>query len=234
VAADLPADVAGLPLRLHPDGFDRPAPTAPPVLLAAAGLLAFVGVGALLSEVFDDERALAIVLGGLGLAGAIVLAILGGPRFVTAASAIAGVAVIAFIGGLLGDWLGEEPGPYLLLLALAELVLFLAVPGLRGRPFLLALALALLALGLAALVADDRFQGVSDDVAEGTAFEVDDPLGLSPSVSRGATTLLVVGGAYLGAAFLLDRRQHRRLATPFVAIGAAAAVLGATHRTRRW
>lgn len=197
-------------------------------MLAAAGALALFGLLALLSDTFDDDRVLAMIVGGLVLAGALALAFFGGPVYVTAASAAAGLAVLVFVGGLLGDTLTDDIGAYLLILAAAELVLFLVVPGLRGRPFLLALALALIALALAALIGDDGDSSVEDQFATDEFGEtLIDPLDIGASFLRAATTLLVVGGAYLGATALLDHRGYRRLATPFVAVGAAAAAAGA-------
>jgi hypothetical protein len=221
-----PAD--GLTLRLHPDGPDRPPPAVGPALLAAAGVLVPFGLLLLLGEAIDEARILAILVGGVVLAGAIALALVGGPSYVTAASAAAGLAVLAFVGGLLGESLTDDIGAYLLILAAAELVLFLAVPGLSGRPFLLGLALALVALALSALVGGGPDTVEDPFVVDGPDGEdAIDPLGFGSSFFQATTTLLVVGGAYLGVAALLDHRGFRRLATPFVFVGAAAAIAGA-------
>jgi hypothetical protein len=190
----------------------RPAPEMPVALMAAAGAIAAIGALALAGDVRGDSRGAAVAVAAiLVAAGYGVLAL------VTAAQPAGVVLVAAGLGALppfllVDDATSSFAGP-LGLMTLLWAGAWAVVPLTQGRPFLLGLALSgawLLVLDLA-----------------------DDEVALSPVAGVGGSQnsafylSLVVGVGLLAGAWGLDRSGRPGVATPFVAVGDLAAVVGA-------
>lgn len=189
----------------------RPAPDVHHALMAASGaLLALAGM-VVAGDSRSDGRTVPVVV-CLVLVGLGYGAVLSGARVLRPA----GVAVLAVgLGALPAFVIIDEDttsvtGPLALMTILWALAYI--VPATRGRPFLLGLALA----GAWATL----FDAVGDDFAT-------NPDGSFQSDANSAFYIsLFIGAGYLLASWALDRRSLPGLATPFVAVGDIAVVVG--------
>lgn len=188
---------------------ERPVPNALHALMAAAGALISLGALVAAVELHGSSRFAAVVVAVvLGLLGYLVLA---GPDPLMAPT---GVVLVAVACGalppllLIDDTTSSFTGVFALM-ALLWTGAWLA-PLTRGRPFLLGLALTGGWLFLLSLAEDDLGPGAG-----------------SSDTSTAAYLSLFVGAGLLVAAWAFDRRGRAAFATPFVAVGDLAAVVGA-------
>lgn len=197
---------AGVPPRE-----ERPAPDVLRALMAAAGALISLGAIIAAAELHSRSRFAAVVLAlVLGLFGYLVLA---GPDPLMAPT---GVVLVAVACGALPPLLLVDDRTTSLTGVFALMALLWAgawlAPLTRGRPFLLGLALCggwMLLLSVA-----------EDDLGAGAGVGASD-------TSTAAYLSLIVGAGLLVAAWAFDRQGRAAFATPFVAVGDLAAVVGA-------
>jgi hypothetical protein len=79
----------------------------------------------------------------------------------------------------------------------------------------------------AAFGGDEDFEDFEDFEDEEFDFEDEEEFPESGAETDAGIVSLLIGAAYLAGAWLLDKRQLHGLATPFVAVGAIAAITGA-------
>ena len=195
----------------------RPQPTMRGSLAAVGGLLVAIGLVVVGAEKLTEASkglpiALALVAVAVGYGALFGLPAHGERRWVTS-SAVASITVGATVAGFLAafDFADPDPTAPFLLATLALVVVYL-VPGTRGRPVPLGVALA----GLWFLLLDATTDGFGVSVDAGTSVADD-----------GSLVSMLYGLALLGVAFWLDKAgRHGVLATPFVAIGNLAYIIG--------
>jgi hypothetical protein len=142
------------------------------------------------------------------------------PFLVPAATAAASIATPILIGLLLFDPATEGRFKSFLVLTTLAWALMLVAPGLRGRPWLLGLVL----YGVVASV----MYLTATDAGTITIEDEDFPAEFNPSFTGNSSKLVLLFGAgYLITAAVLDQKRRRGTATPFVAVGIAAALTGA-------
>lgn len=179
--------------------------------MAAAGALVAIGVLVLAVDRFDDARAVAVMLSvALVIGGYLVLGKLM-PEL-----APAGVVFVAVGAGAVAPFAMLDDTTTSMSGILAVTTVFWSVttvvPLTRGRPFLVGLTLAGAWLLLVELASDE------------VAITVGSLMRSSDSASY---LSLIIGAGLLAAAWAFDRRQQHALATPFVAVGDLATVVGA-------
>lgn len=218
----------------------RPRPGFAHVLGAAGGAFAVVAVVAFVVEVTSDDPTVPGVVFTAALA--IVALALGFfvPGPIRSACVTALVLSIPLVWGFafLGDGnggRGDVRGIYLLTLA-CYLVLYL-VGWTRGRAIFVAGALLFFASWLTFEVAGSGsnsiipFQSQVSSGSSRTGFGLNtNTSGLSNTsntTDSTATVALVIGIIFLGVGALLDRRKLEGAATPFIAVGALEAIVGA-------
>ena len=79
----------------------------------------------------------------------------------------------------------------------------------------------------AAIGGDEDFEDFDDEEFEDFDFEEEEEFPESGAETDAGVVSLLIGALYLAATWVLDRRQLHGLATPFVAVGAIAAITGA-------
>ena len=245
------AMLSGLP---HADGFrrhlTRRPPLSPPGVLSAVGgtLLGAAAYG-ILAIPDDASPWLALLIGSLLVALGWLVALglwlaedrSGSRRFselVPAATVVAVVGVyLAAIGLALAPTEGSTPSGatawWPAVAATAVLVLLWFLPGLQGRPTVLAAALVTgtyaAAAAMAVAVGFDR--AVEPAFGTGSLADSFDPFGpLGPfgsdGVKAGATVALAVGGGFLVLAAVVDRMELPGLGTPLIVAGVVTGLLG--------
>lgn len=216
----------------------RPEPGFAHTLGAGAAAFAVFAVVALVFEITDDDPTLPGV--GLNLALFLVAMFLGmqmaGPMRTAAVTAIVLTVPLIWFFLFLGDGGGGEGDTRVVYLAtiVSYLVLYVLV-WTRGRAILLGLALLFLFTWVVSEIDNSGSQvpfgnqvSQSADIPFGGTS---DPFGDTSSDDNStetSTAALVIGLIYLGAAGALDRRKLAGAATPFIAVGAIATVIGAT------
>jgi hypothetical protein len=187
---------------------ERPVPDLRGALMAAAGALGAVGALVLAADVLDEARVFAVlvaallVITGYGLLAAV-------PQAAPAAVVLVAAGAGALPPFLLFDEATDRLSGILALMTVLWALTWIA-PLTQGRPFLLGLALAgawLLVLDLA----DDGPPGSDGFLLDKTPYYLS----------------LLVGAGFLAVTWALDRRRQPSLATPFAAVGDAAALVGA-------
>lgn len=79
----------------------------------------------------------------------------------------------------------------------------------------------------AAIGGDEDFEDFDDEEFEDFDFEEEEEFPESGAETDAGIVSLLIGASYLAATWVLDRRRLHGLATPFVAVGAIAAITGA-------
>jgi hypothetical protein len=231
--------VAGEVSRLGWRAQRRPRPGFAHVLGAAAGAFAVVAVVSFVVEVMTDDPTVPGVAFTAGLA--IVALALGffvpGPIRSAGVTALVLTIPLVWLFALLGDGnggRGDVRAIYLLTLA-CYLVLYL-VGWTKGRAIFLAGALLLFATWLTFEVAGDTnsfvpFQSVftngSSTSGIGTPTNSLSLSNASDTTDSTAAVALVIGILFLAAGTVLDRRELEGAGTPFIAVGALEAIVGA-------
>ncbi|HZP28275.1 MAG TPA: hypothetical protein VFC99_04950 [Acidimicrobiia bacterium] len=224
----------------------RPPPGFGHVLGAAAGAFAVVAVVAFVVEVASNDP----TAPGVGFDAALALAALvvgfraPGPLRAAGVTILVLTAPIIWFFALFGSGGGgrsELRGLYLLTLV-TYLVLYV-VGWTRGRAILLAGALIFLASWVTFEVAGNNATLVPFENQVSTPFSVPRSSGGTGSTLNddgtsvtfnnensnddAAGAALAIGLAFLGIGALLDRRRFDGSATPFIAVGAIEAIVGA-------
>jgi hypothetical protein len=192
------------------DETQRPAPDLRAALLAVAGAFVATGVLVWAVDIVDDARLVAVALAALLVAtGYVVIAARPTARPTGVVLVAAGAGAVPPL--LLVDAETSSFTGVLVLMTLLWVGAWLA-PLTKGRPFLLGLALA----GGWLLLVD----ATGDDLSPG-------PFLYRFASNTPAYVSLLVGSALLVVAWASDRRGRAVLATPFVAVGDVAVVVGA-------
>lgn len=217
----------------------RPVAGFAHVLAAGAGLFLVIAAIALAAEVASDDLTAPGVLASLIVAAA-AFAIgmrLPGPARSACVTALATITPVLWFFAFLGD--GESGGNgsvrAILLLCLAVYVALYLLGWTAGRAIFLGLALVFLAAWINFEVAGgDAVAPFQSEVSTETG--IDTPFGDGGS-SNGFDSIdsdddtdvvsLILGLAFLGAAAGLDKTGRAGAATPFLAVGALLAVVGA-------
>ncbi|MFO7589730.1 MAG: hypothetical protein R6X23_02385 [Acidimicrobiia bacterium] len=217
----------------------RPVAGFAHVLAAGAGLFLVIAAIALAAEVASDDLTAPGVLASLIVAAA-AFAIgmrLPGPARSACVAALATITPVLWFFAFLGD--GESGGSgsvrAILLLCLAVYVALYLLGWTAGRAIFLGLALVFLAAWINFEVAGgDAVAPFQNEISGETGF--DTPFGDGGS-SNGFDSIdsdddtdvvsLILGLAFLGAAAGLDKKGRAGAATPFLAVGALLAVVGA-------
>ncbi len=218
----------------------RPRPGFAHVLGAAAGAFAVVAVVSFVVEVSSDDP----TLPGVAFDAALVIAALAlgffvpGPIRSACVTALVLAIPLVWLFALLGDGnggRGDVRAIYLLTLA-CYLALYL-VGWTKGRAIFLAGALLLFASWLTFEVAGSNsnsfvpFQSVFTNGSSNSGIGTPtNSLSLSngdDTTDSTAAVALVIGILFLGAGAVLDRRKLEGAATPFIAVGALEAIVGA-------
>jgi hypothetical protein len=216
----------------------RPEPGFGHVLAAAAGSFLVFAAMSLVGEIAGDDPTLPGVLFSLAL---IALGIVGGMVFTgPIRSACATILVlttpILWFFVFLGDGEGGRGSVRVIyLLTIAVYVVLTGVVWTRGRGIMLAVLLFAFTAWVLFEVGGEQggaapFQDQIQS-SESTPFPFDDSSGLlndgTDTNTETSVASLVLGLLYLGAAWRLDRQGLRGIATPFIAVGAIFAILGA-------
>jgi len=218
----------------------RPEPGFGHVLAAAAGSFLVFATISLVNEIAGDDATLPGVLFSLALLAVGVAAgmQISGPIRSACVTILVITTPVLWFYVFFGDGEGgrsEVRWIYLLTIAVyAALALILWT---RGRGIMLALLLVVFTLWVLFEVGGDQggFAPFQDQISSSSP-----PFGPGAPSDKGAlfgepsdTTTetsavsLALGLLYLGAAWRLDRQQLRGIATPFIAVGAIFAILGA-------
>ena len=236
------SDVSGeskLRTRLGWRAERRPAPGFAYVLGAGAGAFAVFAVVAFVVEIGGDDPTAAGVL--LDLALAVLAFVLGlrvvGPLRSAATTVLVLTVPVIWVFALLGDGTGGRGSVrvvYILTLV-AYVALYLA-GWTRGRAVLLAGALLVFSFWIAFEVAGDSGSALPFQDQVSTPFSADGSSGGSQTFTvtsanensdSAATITFVIGLVMLGVGAALDQRKLAGAATPFIAVGAIDAILGA-------
>ena len=215
----------------------RPEPGFAHALGAGAAALAVFAVFALVLEVASDD-ATAPGVGFflvLGAAAFILGSRIAGPVRSAAITAIAFSGPLIWFFAFSGDGDGSSGslrGIYLLTIVTFAVLYFLTWT--KGRAVFLALALLVLWAWVVAEVqgldsAQVPFQSSiesSSDVPFGTGNDID-TFEDDDNTTETSIASLIIGLAFLGAAFSLDKKKLAGAATPFIFVGALATLLGA-------
>jgi hypothetical protein len=211
------------------------------VLSAAAGAFVVVAVVAFVAEVASDDPTTPGVLFDLALVAVALLVGFKAPGPLRAACVTAVVLaapliwLFGFFGGG-GAGRGEIRAVYLLTLVSYLLCYFLTWT--KGRAIFLAGALILFASWAAFEVAgsgSSNFLPFQSEVSS-SSTTASNNLGVAGNSSLGspddttdatAAVVLLIGLVFLGAGAALDRKRYEGAATPFVAVGAVATLVGA-------
>jgi len=217
----------------------RPEPGFAHVLGAGAGAFAVFAMVALVIEISSDDVTLPGVLLSLALGA---LAVVLGMRFagpIKSASVTVIVLVVPLLWAfaLAGDGSADKGsirGIYLLSVVTYAAFYFLVWT--RGRAVLLGLGLLLLFAWITSEVEGGEstvvpFQTTFEDQSSQSFptgsdedFSFDDE---QPDTTGPAAAALILGLGSLAAGFQLDRQKRAGMATPFIAVGALFAVIGA-------
>ena len=212
-----PAETPTFLAHLGDDIAARPRPTMRGALAAVGGTLFALGLLVMAGEKLGEGSkglpiavALIAVAAGygalFGLAGKV-------DRHRIEPAAVAAISIGATVTGFLIAFDFDDPkvtAP--VLLATVALALVWVVPGTRGRPLPLGLALA----GVWFLLLDATSDSFSPDVSGGSNVAED-----------GSLISLIYGVALLFGAYFLDKNErHGVLATPLVAVGNLAYIVG--------
>jgi hypothetical protein len=214
------------------------------VLGAAAGAFVVVGVVAFVAEANRDDPTAPGVAFNLVLIAVALLLGLRAPGPIRSACVTAIVLAVPLVwffgffgGGNAGR--GELRGVYLLtLVSYAVLYLFTWT---KGRAVLLAGALLVFASWVTFEVSDSNSSVVpfqsritgssssssSSGFTSAPSSSNSSIFGFNDTTDAASTTALCIGLLYLGLGAALDRRRYAGAATPFVAIGAIEALVGA-------
>lgn len=240
-----------------PSGSDgsggRPVPDAWSLVAAAGGLLAALGLVALLSEPdIADERGLVLLVSAVFEVLGIALALLTrSGRAAAGGVALSLLAAIPLVNAVVTDptdpfaaftdassYRNQQIG-ILALLAVAWLALYLVGPARRYGAYLGGALLALWSIPMtwfSLSAVDDVFSQLGGLDLFGSALG--DPLdsGFGDLASTGddlalklGLTSLLFGGAYLAAAGWLDAQGERRRATPFFAVAPLVLISALTY-----
>ncbi len=216
----------------------RPRPGFAHVLGAAAGAFLVVGMVAFVAEADNEDPTMPGVVFSLILIAAALVAGFRAPGPLRSACVTAVVLAVPamwffgfFGGGNAGS--GEIRGVYLL--TLVTYVVLYVLSWTKGRAIFLAGALIFFASWVAFEVGDNSssvvpFQSefststgsTNFGLSEQTPFEAGDD-----TTDATATVALVIGLVFLGVGAALDRKRYEGAATPFVAVGAFEAIVGA-------
>lgn len=216
----------------------RPEPGFAHVLAAGGGAFVVFAVAAVISEIGGDDLTLPGVLLSLLVVAAAYAAgmrVESGPVRSAAVTAIVLATPMVWFFVFFGDGGGSDStGVYLL--TIASYAAFYVLGWTRGRAVFLGLGLLFL-FGWITSEAQGSdgsvipFQSTLD--SQGSTALDSTPLGDSSSFSQPDTTtasiialVLGVGALVIGA--FLDRRKQHGIATPFIAVGALYAIIGAT------
>ncbi|MGH9032608.1 MAG: hypothetical protein ACRDZV_10820, partial [Acidimicrobiia bacterium] len=237
-----PSGFARLLEQLGWRGERRAAPFLSHALGAGGGALLAVGVLVLGFDLGDDDGSTmpGALFCALLIAAAIVLLFrMPGPvRSGCVAALVLGVPGLWFFLTTIESSSGSTTA--LQLLSFASFLGLFLVPPTRGRAILLGLALLFLwsfvtgeVAGINKLAEIQTESSsdviVSDDFDDGDFEEFDEDEETFPESNAetdAGVVSLIFGGAYLAAAWVLDRRRLVGLGTPFVAIGIIAAATG--------
>jgi hypothetical protein len=215
----------------------RPEPGFGHVLAAASGSFLVFAAMSLVAEIAGDDPTVPGVLFSLAL---IALGIIGGVLFSgPVRSACATILVLAtptlWFFLFLGDGEGGRGAVRAVyLLTIAVYVVLAAIVWTRGRGIMLAVLLIAFTSWVLFEVGGEQggiapFQDQLQS-SESTPFPFDDSEVLDSGTDTSTETSvasLILGSLYLGAAWRLDRQGLRGIATPFIAVGAIFAILGA-------
>jgi hypothetical protein len=205
----------------------RPAPGFAHVLGAVAGAFAVIAMVAFVVAADDESPQVpGIVLSLVLIAAALVLGAWGsGPLRSAGTTALVLTIPLLWLFALFGDGNGGRSDVRgVLLLSLATYAALYLFGWTKGRGIFLGAALVALVYWLGFEVAGTGDNGVfSGTFSSDTAQSASD---VNTTSDAAAGVVMMLGIAYLVAGGVLDRRRLAGVATPFLAVGAWAAIVG--------
>jgi len=190
-------------------------------LSAAGGVLVGIGVCMIFMDIMYggyDENVLGGALVAIGALVGLWFVAKKFSGYVVGSVAATQIIIPVFIFGIFVDEIDRGKIGLPILLTGVVLGLLWALPGLRGRPTLLASAVGWATSGIATLTIESRlsygYQGLEIDSLNFIAQEA-------------GVVIMALGIAQLILGWNLDRKHWPNLATPFIAIGIYTAVAGA-------
>lgn len=203
--------LAGFLHRIGPDVHERPEPRLRTALAGLGGLIVAVGIAVVAAPERDPRGAL-IAISAVVLAAAVAVRLLvRSEQARAAATGAAAAAIPTFAISVTVSDGSSDTLTYLLLFALYAAAW--ALPGFRGRN---------LFLGLAALSLVGALGSLTESGSDGGVV----PGAITNNVGTQGAIYLLAGGAFLGAAWWLDRRRFRGAGTAMAASGSIASLVG--------
>lgn len=191
-------------------------------LLAAGGVLVGIGVCMIFMDIMYGGFEENVLGGALAAIGALVGLWFVAKKFsgfVVGSVSATQIIIPVFIFGIFVDEIDRGKIGLPILLTGIVLGLLWALPGLRGRPTLLASAAGWATTGVATLTIESRlrygYQGLEIESLDFIAQEA-------------GVVIMALGISQLILGWNLDRKHWPNLATPFIAIGIYTAIAGAT------
>jgi hypothetical protein len=194
------------------------------IIQVIGGILTAVGLLALVSELFLSGDSSSFFPAGLILIAATAGLTYLAEKQPTYQSAITAASVVLLPVGcffLLESTISDGKPAWAFLLAGVLFLLLWFLPGLCGRPSLLAASLLAWSIGLITLAAQSYLNGLSDYLLDYTDQDI------WIEVARQATALaILIGIACLIVGLKLDLRGWKKLATVFIGTGVLNATVG--------
>lgn len=211
---------AGLVGELTANRTTRPSITVGSAFHAAGGVLLGVAIALFASDVFSNDTGINVAGGFIFLVIALAaiwfVAISQRSLTVWATGALQVLVPFAVLWLMYSRTIEFEIGWPLILSALVLAILWY-LPGFRARPSVLAAVVLWTTLGIAVLVAQSSLQ----DLLFGMGFQ-----SLPEAASDTGVILMLLGIAWLIVGWRFDRAKWPNLATPFVAVGNFALIVG--------